>query len=153
MNGTMYDKIYDKIVDNLYIGSASALEYENQFEMIVNCTQEIRFPKNSVKCYRIPILDDPYECVNFVELVEKTNILETMHETIIHKNPVLVHCFAGIQRSPALVALYLIRYHKYTPETAIQYIRSKRPIAFFGAVNFMDAIDLFYRKINAKKND
>jgi protein-tyrosine phosphatase len=44
------------------------------------------------------------------------------------KSNVLVHCFAGISRSPTIVAAYLIKYHQYSAQKAMDLIRCYRPI-------------------------
>jgi protein-tyrosine phosphatase len=49
---------------------------------------------------------------------------------------VLVHCAAGMQRSAASVAMYLIAVKGMTTDQAIEYIRSKRSIAFRPSPNF-----------------
>jgi protein-tyrosine phosphatase len=52
----------------------------------------------------------------------------------------LVHCAAGMQRSAAVMAMYLIATQKMTTDQAIAYIRAKRPIAFMPVANFEKAI-------------
>ena len=47
---------------------------------------------------------------------------------------------AGRQRSCAIVAAYLMRYHNYHIDDAIHYIKTKRPYAFFISVNFKHAL-------------
>jgi hypothetical protein len=42
---------------------------------------------------------------------------------------VLVHCHAGVSRSAALLAAYLIKSRQWTAEQAVSLIRSKRPRA------------------------
>lgn len=137
---------YDKIAENLYIGNRHALESYNQFELIVNCTKEtdVKFPPNCTKCVRIPIDDTPDESEHLLQQIENTNILQKIHTKILNKKPVLVHCSAGRQRSCAVVACYLIQYHDMTPIQTIDYIKSKRPEAFFGSVNFANTINKFY---------
>jgi hypothetical protein len=41
---------------------------------------------------------------------------------------VLVHCDAGISRSPMVVAAYLMRLHHWTRDQALDFLRQKRPI-------------------------
>jgi len=43
---------------------------------------------------------------------------------------VLVHCYAGRQRSAILIAAYLVYKYKMTPEEAYNYILYNRPQAF-----------------------
>jgi dual specificity phosphatase 12 len=58
--------------------------------------------------------------------------------------PMLVHCAAGMQRSAACCAMFLIAVNKMKPDEAIAFIREKRPIAFRPGVNFRKAIEGFY---------
>ena len=62
--------------------------------------------------------------------------------------PVLVHCAAGMQRSAAVTAMYLIATHRMRPEQAKTYIQNKRPIAFRPGANFSRSIDGFYKSFN-----
>lgn len=138
---------YDQILDSLFLGSRHALNYANEFSMIVNCSREkdVAFPPNCDYCIRLSVEDNPDESDKLLALIIETNILEKIHNSIIHKQPVLVHCSAGMQRSCAVVACYLIKYHKMTPSEAVEYIRSKRPIAFFWTVNFSKTLEDFYK--------
>jgi protein-tyrosine phosphatase len=58
--------------------------------------------------------------------------------------PMLVHCAAGMQRSAACVAMFLIAVQNITPDQAIRTIRSIRPIAFTPGANFRESIEGFY---------
>ena len=53
---------------------------------------------------------------------------------------ILVHCAAGMQRSAAIIAMYLIALERMKTEDAIEYIQEKRPIAFRPSANFEKAI-------------
>jgi protein-tyrosine phosphatase len=58
--------------------------------------------------------------------------------------PILVHCAAGMQRSAACVAFFLMATRNMNPEQAISFIKSRRQIAFFPQANFGPAIQGFY---------
>ena len=153
---------YDEILPNLYLGSAKAFEknkFQNinnddnktnnkSFNMIVNLIKQTALSDNTIpSCeifIRLPVHDSPDECETLLSLVYETRVLEQMHDFIIKDKSILVHCFAGMQRSCALVACYLIKYNNMTPDEAIEYIKSIRPIAFFGQINFMKMITMFY---------
>jgi protein-tyrosine phosphatase len=68
---------------------------------------------------------------------------------------VLVHCHAGMQRSCAIVACYLVKYYDMTSYESISFIRAKRHIAFLYSINFLETINLvlFDNKNNNKKID
>ena len=139
---------YDEILPNLYLGSIKALgTYECKslnYYMVVDLIKNTILLDNSmsnVEIYiNLPVHDSPDECDNLLEMIKDTCVLEKMHLALQQNKPVLVHCFAGMQRSCALVACYLIKYYDMIPFEAIQYIKSKRPIAFFGKVNFMELL-------------
>jgi protein-tyrosine phosphatase len=137
------ENAYDEIIDHLFIGSAAALNGSDNFDLIVNCTPHIsiKYPNKTI---RIPIRDEPEECNKLLKLLSDTNVLEEINTTINNKQKVLVHCQAGQQRSCALVACYLIEYNNMNPYTAVNHIKTKRRIAFFGEINFLSAIVNFF---------
>ena len=135
----------DKIIEYLFVGNTKSLEIN--YDMIVNCTKDIPFPitiSPNTKCIRLPVNDTPDECNKFLHEINNTYVLEHMDYYIRNKRSVLVHCSMGIQRSCALVACYLVKYNGWTPTEAINYIKSKRPIAFFGNINFLETIEDIY---------
>jgi len=148
----MYENSCDEIIDHLFLGSANALNEVEKFAMIVNCTpnSQIALPKNHKNAMRIPINDEPKDSDKFLSLIRETGDIDLMHNSLINKEPVLVHCFSGIQRSCALVACYLIKYYNMNPSIAIQYIKEKRPISFFGRVTFIKAIEQYYDDLQEK---
>ena len=135
---------YNEIIKNLYVGSASSLIHKGIFAVIVNCTKNLVGASGSI---RVPIDDDESECDNLIRHLQETNVLEIIHVALSKKQTVLIHCYAGIQRSCAVCACYLIRYHQMTPESAIAFIRSKRILAFDDAPTFLAAIETFYETI------
>ena len=147
-------KPYNEIVSNLYLGGIKAVENTNiiQFHMIVNLIKSSlvndKPNKNSEVYIHLPVHDSPDECDTLLDLIYKTEVLEKMHTILTKTNKyVLIHCFAGMQRSCALVACYLIKYYTMTPEEAIEYIKTKIPIYFIGQVNFMKMITMFYQNL------
>ncbi len=137
---------YDQIADFLFLGNRHALISANDFSLIVNCSREkdVAFPPNHTNCIRISVEDSSDESDKLLSLILETKVLEKIRDNIIHKQHVLVHCSAGMQRSCAVVACYLMKYHAMNPSTAVEYIRSKRPIAFFWTVNFAKTLEDFF---------
>lgn len=134
----------NEIIENLFLGSAAALQSNRIFSMIVNCTQEdeIRFPKYCKNCIRLPIDDKPDNWYEFLSVMDETNVLEEIHNKLTNNESVLVHCYAGIQRSCTVVACYLILYHGMRYNEAIHFVKSKRPIAFYD-MNMVSVTVLF----------
>ena len=138
----------DEIIPHLYLGSIKALgtyDYSAlDYYMIVDLIKYTLLTDNRDKKTQIyinlPVHDSPDECNTLLSLIKESCVLEKIHIALQENKPVLVHCFAGMQRSCALVACYLIKYHTMSPDEAIDYIKCKRPIAFFGRVNFMETL-------------
>ena len=145
---------YDQIADFLFLGNRHALISANDFSLIVNCSREkdVAFPPNHTNCIRLSIEDSSDESDKLLSLILETKVLEKIRDNIIHKQHVLVHCSAGMQRSCVVVACYLIKYHDMNPSTAVEYIRIKRPIAFFWTVNFAKTLEGFYAYNNGIKH-
>lgn len=139
-----------EIIQNLYLGSKEIVDkYANYFDLIVNCTPDIKIPEdnknNKIKYIRLPIRDEPFEANKLYQLLNETQVLQEINNYLAKGNKVLVHCFQGIQRSCAVVACYLIKYKKINVIQSIEFIKERRPIAFFGNVNFIETIEMVYK--------
>lgn len=145
----------DEIIPGIWIGShKAALNQhwlsEHHIASVFNCTKDIAFHPSIANKYRIPVDDNLKE--------EEIRNLELWSYEIVYKmineykkgQPILVHCAAGMQRSAASVAMFLIALKNMKPQEAVDYIRSRRPIAFRPAVNFKQSIEGFY---NSYKSD
>ena len=133
-----------EIISGLFIGNDKcAVHHGNSFDFVVNCTPYLPLPKDS-NAIRIPIEDDPFDSVPLYQILRDTTVLQDVHKYITSNRKVLVHCQAGVQRSPAVVACYLIKYYDMNPEQSVAFIKTKRPIAFFWHVNLQKALQLTY---------
>jgi len=134
---------YDEIIQNLYVGGEIAsVKYGDQFDVIINCTPDVPFPPNCKKGFRIPVHDDPSMTEYMYQILKQYNVLEFINKEISAESRVLVHCHQGMQRSCAVIACYLIRYNNgLSPDNAIEYVKKRRPIAFYTGVNFRDTIN------------
>ena len=142
---------YNEIIPHLFIGDYKSTKHATQFKLIVNCTRHIPFPISvGIDKIRVPIDDTHTESANLLRIAPQT--IEKIHIALKRGENVLVHCHAGMQRSCTIVAMYLMKYKTIekkpiTPEYAIEYIRSKRPIAFQPEPTFDEAIKKFYEDI------
>ncbi len=131
----------NEIIPNiLYVGSASSVKYANEFDLIVNCTTDIREPKQCKRFIRIPIRDEPDDIANTINRINESNIISTIHTAVCNNERVLVHCYAGEQRSCTIIACYLCKYKGMTVSEAVSYIRERHPNAFSGGVNLIESI-------------
>lgn len=66
---------------------------------------------------------------------------------------ILVHCQMGVQRSPTVLAAFLMKYHHLTAKQAIKLIRNYRWIAYFWHNNFETALKWYENKLKLDKAD
>jgi len=118
-----------KITDLLYVGNygnASRLADENLegIQAVLNVSTEPPYQKIESIQYRDVRFDDGHE-IPLHSFAEAIAFLQFQHETG-HKT--LVHCAAGISRSPSVVAAFLHHSKQYDLDLAWILIRKCRPI-------------------------
>jgi len=137
-----------EIVPGLFVGNAKSAQRHAEFDMIVNCTCNFPFPQGCARGVRIPVNDDPFDSIPLYHVLRDGTALADIHEVLAAGGAVLVHCMAGAQRSPAVVACYLIKYHGMSIEKAIAHVQTRRPVAFFWGVDLYDAIRAYSRHLS-----
>ena len=134
-----------EIVPGLWLGDRNAASdskwlQKNNITVVFNVTKDLPFSQVIQKQYRIPIDDNlQAEEIRNMSLWSQETVYKLLEE---HNkgNKILVHCFAGMQRSAAVVAMYLIATKGMTWHQAISYIQGIRPIAFRPSPNFKASI-------------
>lgn len=128
-----------EIIENLYLtGFKEAEKVVTDDTFVVNCTSDL--PMLSKRGIRVSVEDNgrPAEVRKLITLLPE--IVEVMHIRLLLGNKVLVHCAAGMQRSPAVVAAYLVARRHMSPEVAMNHVRSRHAEAFFWEARFRDAV-------------
>ena len=139
-----------EIVPGIWLGNRNAAGNtkwlrEKNISCVFNASKDIPFMPMIKKQYRIPVDDN-------LQPTEIRNMTLWSHEIIYkllqeHRNGerILVHCAAGMQRSAAIVAMYLISSRGMSWQQAVTYIQGIRSIAFRPSVNFKDSLIEFDR--------
>jgi protein-tyrosine phosphatase len=118
---------------------------EKNITVVFNATKDIPFSPSIKKQYRIPIDDNlQSEEIRNMTLWSHEIVYKVLQETN-KGNIILIHCFAGMQRSAIILAMYLIVKYGMTWQQAINYIKGIRPIAFTPAANFKNSLIEFDR--------
>jgi dual specificity MAP kinase phosphatase len=136
------------IINNVWIGSAAdsvskAFMREKDVHMIINCTRDIPFRFKRVINMRVPVDDNPaYENVMAQALPQAVDAIEM---GVASGRGILVHCYAGQQRSSTVVAAYLMKTLGLEPERAVSLIKSIKPETF--------PMRTFVRSLQAYYND
>lgn len=135
----------NEIVPRLWLGNKHAAADEEWLKaknitVVFNCTKTLPFATTIPHMYRVPVDDnlEPEEITNLAKWAAEIQV-KLVREYKAGRT-ILVHCHAGMQRSAAVVAMFLIAMYGMTTDQAVAYIKSKRPVAFFPAINFERAI-------------
>jgi len=156
----MFKNNADLIINNIWLGNkSSALDRNflttNNIKLVVNCTTDINisewYETDNINYIRLPIYDWNSESNNNILKAEIINIIKTINIYKERNENILVHCFAGMQRSATVIACYLMYYYDFSPEDAILYIRNKRNIAFQPYPTFNSFIFDYKKNIEYKK--
>lgn len=134
-----------EITPGIWLGNQRASQNEKWLKqqnitVVFNASKDIPFLPLVKKQYRIPI-DDNLQADEIRNMTLWSQ--ETIYKLLEEHNKgetVLVHCAAGMQRSAAIVAMYLIATKGLSWNQAISYIQGIRSIAFRPAANFKNSI-------------
>jgi protein tyrosine phosphatase len=143
----------DEIIPGLWLGNAHASMDETflknaKIQVVFNCTKDLPFHSSIRRRYRVPVHDNlEKEEIRNMELWSYEIVLKMYHEYNEGRS-ILVHCMAGMQRSPAAIAMFLIATQRMMSEQAKAFIRQKRPIAFYPSANFGESIEGFEESLN-----
>lgn len=143
----------NEIIPRLWLGNVRASQddqfiKQNNIEVVFNCTKNLPFSPSIPYKYRIPLDDNlEEEEIRNMALWSNEIAFKIIAEYLSGKS-ILVHCMAGMQRSAASVAMFLIAFQKIRASDAIQFIKQKRPVAFFTQANFGPSIMYFDNKFH-----
>lgn len=147
---------YNKIINRLYLGNIEASRDSEFFKnkkikAVINCSKDIPsvFSNKNIEYLRIPV-DDSLKEDDFEKMYRyMPKIVNFIDKHITRGNSILVHCYAGRQRSAISVAAYLVFKRKMTPKQACKFILERRPEAFhYGtSLNFSKSLQKFFNDI------
>jgi protein-tyrosine phosphatase len=133
------------IIDNLWLGNIIIANDENfirdnNIKLVINCTRETKIPewyeKYNIQAIRLPINDYNGNEENIIlrkSINELINIIDDYRRV---NKPVLVHCFAGMQRSATVIASYLKNKYTFSGHNAMLFTKHKRKVAFHPSATF-----------------
>ena len=138
----------DQILPGLWLGNMKASQDEvflrnAKIEAVFNCTKDLPFHPSIKRRYRVPVDDNLQQAeIRNMELWSY-EIAVKMNNEYKEGRPILVHCAAGMQRSPAAIAFFLMATKRMSASQAMAFIKERRPIVFFPSANFGQAIKGF----------
>lgn len=131
-----------EITPGLWVGSfADATDAKaakrRKFTLVINCTKDIP-AELPVPTYRVPVDDWPGEAATLLKHLP--DALTAIDAELSRGGTVLVHCHAGMQRSAAVVAAYLMWKHGLKAPAAMARVQSAKPETFTPVPTFAAAL-------------
>ena len=116
-------------------------------QSVFNCTKQVPFHPSVPYTFRIPVDDNlqPAEIKN-MELWAPEIAYKIIRENKANR-PLLIHCHAGMQRSTAACAFFLMALTGRPLIQVMYMIQSRRPIAFQPSANFAPAMRAFEEQL------
>ena len=113
-----------EILPKLYFSSFADIDLSLSDDdvFIVNCTKDVPMKYNNN--YRISVNDDMSDDAINIIYESFIDVVDIIDKNLKNNKTVIVYCFAGIQRSAAVICAYLM-IHDYTLEDAILFMRHK----------------------------
>ena len=120
---------------------------DNNIEIVINCTKDISFFSNYTKNIRISVNDnlEEEEIDKFYLYIDKG--VDLINKEILNFKNILVHCYAGKQRSASIISCYLMKYGNMSLKESIESIKSKRSVAFTPEINFIKSLLQFEKDL------
>ncbi len=115
----------DKILQNLYLGCIQTTwnDYVYKYydiNVVYTIGRDLEPMIMDNMEHHVFLVDDiPGAKINFA-------LLNSIHENLKKRKNCLIHCFAGISRSPTVIIAYLMKYHNMDFESAYNHVKSIR---------------------------
>ena len=119
-----------EVVNNLFLGDKNTARNYSEIEkagvsLVVSVGGGCLQLPGGVEHVRLHVRDDNQDSL----LQHLHDVVKLIEQHVTDGDGVLVHCQAGVSRSPAVVMGYLIRYRGSTVEEALATVRRVRPRA------------------------
>lgn len=138
-----------EILPGLYLASFNDVKQrgaEARDYYIVNCSRDL--PMLSPRGGRVPVDDRPEENERMLGFFPR--VTRAIRERLRSGDEVIVHCWAGQQRSAAVVTAYLIKYEGMPKDHAMRFVKRRKMDAFSWGATFDPALNAWENNLNQK---
>lgn len=118
------------ILTGLWLGNykaATDLDFlmDNKIDHIINITTDLPNLFNFISCTQYRIRDSDACDKNLTAMMDQA--VDIIHQKLLCKKNVLVHCKNGHHRSASVIVYYLIKYYNMHLSDAIIFVKHIRP--------------------------
>lgn len=144
-----------EILPNLWLGNIKASRNRdfivtNKINCVINCTKNYDFDQEALlpdtKKIRIAVSDTGTPEANRAMLSLLDRGVTYIHRQLVRGDRVLVHCYAGKQRSPAVICAYIIKYCEWPVDKALAVVGKLWNNVY--PDHYLDALQSFEIKTN-----
>ena len=115
---------HKEIIENLFLANQySTSIFDGEYVLSIGCNSLKYFEHN----LKLSLKDNEESDITII-LDEAINFI---NEAINKNKKILVHCKGGINRSPAIVVAYLVKYKLYSLLDAVDLVKNKKKSARF----------------------
>ena len=119
-----------EVTDNLFLSDKNTLKDISEVDkhgvsLVVSVAGgRLQLPAG-VEHVKLHVKDDNKDSL----LHQLDEVVQLIHHHVSRGDKVVVHCQAGLSRSPAVIMAYLVRFRRLTVEEALAEVRKVRPRA------------------------
>ena len=142
-----------EILPGLWLGDLqasidSSFLIDKQIQCVINCTDRHPFSDDPIILIKRRLsVKDNLEIEEIAKLYQSLDDLCDFIKQNLPMYNMLIHCYAGKQRSASILIAYLMKYRKMDLTSAIFAIKSKKPDVFEPGFNFEAALKLYETKL------
>ena len=127
-------------ISNSKVAASKKFLLEKKILTIINCTDQDPFPAcgDGVEKIRLPT---PAFQKNTAQRILR--VLQNISYSYKNLRPILLYCKDGVQYSPTIMCIFIIKYTKCDYKSAIQLLKSKRPNAFKNKIEYLSLLENF----------
>lgn len=138
-----------EILPGIWLGYDNDI-YNEKFinnKKIKGILSNVKLKKNiNTEFIYIPINNESQLNTLFIDYIY--DFLLYIHKNYINYKNIMIYCKTGEQLSPGIMAAFLIKYAKITPNLAINIIKSKSNKAFVDNCTLIPSLINIYNKLN-----
>jgi len=144
----------EEIVPGIFVGSVvdagcPVFLRERDIRAVINCTKDDGYVVGLDRYMHVPVDDDLSDAEIDAMHAHLRGAVEFIDSCRKSHHNVLVHCYAGRQRSATVVCAYLMWRDGHSVKKAVDIIKNKKKDAFHPLVNFEPALVAFHESLNA----